>query len=60
LGCVLQLLGAARTNAARWKKAEALITRSNGKPSVAKSDDKRPAISVTATAADFADLASEQ
>jgi len=37
----------------RWSKVEALITRPDGKPSVAPETDARPAIAVTATAADF-------
>lgn len=37
----------------RWSKVQALITRADGKPSVAPVDDPRPAISVTATVADF-------
>ena len=41
----------------RWEKAKVLISRSSGKPSVAPATDKRPAISVTATAEDFAALA---
>lgn len=45
-----------KTNAARWKKAEALISRSEGKPSVAPAADKRPALSVVATAEDFREL----
>ena len=42
---------------ARWKKAQAIIDRAPGKPSVAPEGDKRPAIKPNiATAADFADL----
>lgn len=36
-----------------WAKVEALITRPDGKPSVAPDTDPRPQISVTATALDF-------
>lgn len=45
-------------NAKRWQQAEALITRTDGKPSVAPIGDKRPAISLAATAEDFRDLVS--
>lgn len=41
-----------------WEKAQTLISRSSGKPSVAPCDDKRPAWTGTATAEDFAALAS--
>lgn len=37
----------------KWKKAQALITQSEGKPSVAPESDKRPAITVGAVASDF-------
>lgn len=37
----------------RWVKASALITRSDGKPSVAPASDKRPALVITAIADDF-------
>lgn len=37
----------------QWPKVQALITQSEGKPSVAPADDKRPAISVAVTAYDF-------
>jgi len=37
----------------RWVKAEALITRSDGKPSVAPVTDKRPALSIAPSADDF-------
>jgi hypothetical protein len=37
----------------QWAKAQELITQSEGKPSVAPASDKRPGISVTATADDF-------
>lgn len=45
-----------KENARRWPKVEALITRSDGKVSVASASDKRPAVSVVATAEDFRDL----
>lgn len=41
----------------KWKKAQALITQSEGKPSVAPESDKRPAITVGAVASDFEDIA---
>lgn len=37
----------------QWAKAQELITQAEGKPSVAPASDKRPGISVTATADDF-------
>lgn len=37
----------------RWVKAEALISRAGGKPSVAPASDKRPALVITAVADDF-------
>lgn len=37
----------------RWVKATALITRSDGKPSVAPASDKRPALVITPVADDF-------
>jgi hypothetical protein len=40
----------------RWEKAQALITRSPGRPSVAPASDKRPAMAIVATAEDFAGL----
>lgn len=43
----------------RWKQLEALITRADGKPSVAPADDPRPAITMQATAEEFAALAQE-
>lgn len=39
-----------------WKKVEALITRSEGSPSVAPESDPRPAYSTAAEPEDFADL----
>lgn len=39
-----------------WAKMQALITRSEGQPSVAPESDKRPALDLTASATDFADL----
>lgn len=43
----------------RWVKAQALISRSNGKPSVAPESDKRPALVITPVADDFADVTGE-
>lgn len=43
----------------RWKQLEALITRADGKPSVAPADDPRPALTLQATAEEFAMLAQE-
>ena len=40
----------------RWEKAEALISRAEGKPSVAPATDKRPALAVQSVADDFRDL----
>lgn len=40
----------------KFDKLEPLISRSEGKPSVAPASDKRPAITLVASAADFADL----
>jgi hypothetical protein len=40
----------------RWAKAQALITRADGKPSVAPLSDKRPALEVKPVADEFADL----
>lgn len=40
----------------RWVKAEALISRADGKPSVAPATDKRPALAVQPVADDFRDL----
>jgi len=37
----------------RWTKAQALISRSDGKPSVAPESDKRPALVVKPTADEF-------
>jgi hypothetical protein len=46
---------------AKWEKLQKLIVRNPGKPSVAKADDKRPALAVhTATAEEFAALASTE
>lgn len=39
----------------QWPKVQALITQSEGKPSVAPESDKRPALVVQATADEFAD-----
>lgn len=43
----------------RWAKAQALIRRSDGKPSVAPASDKRPALVITPVADDF-DVVEEQ
>lgn len=43
----------------RWVKAQALISRSNGKPSVAPESDKRPALVITPVFDDFADVTGE-
>ena len=40
----------------RWEKAEALISRAEGKPSVAPAMDKRSALAVQSVADDFRDL----
>jgi len=40
----------------RWAKAQELITRADGKLSVAPLSDKRPAVKVTPVAEDFTDL----
>ena len=40
----------------RWERAEALISRAEGKPSVAPATDKRPALAVQSVADDFRDL----
>ena len=40
----------------RWVKAQALITRKDGKPSVAPESDKRPALVLTPVIDDFEDL----
>lgn len=40
----------------QWPKAEALITQSDGAPSVAPVSDSRPAISVTPVVEDFPDM----
>jgi hypothetical protein len=40
----------------RWEKAEALISRAEGKPSVAPATDKRSALTVQSVADDFRDL----
>jgi Protein of unknown function (DUF2800) len=43
----------------QWPKLQALITQSDGKPSVAPASDKRPAITVTPTADEFDDMTAE-
>lgn len=50
----------ANTSPKRWEKAQTLITRSDGKPSVAPATDPRPAMAVTAVSEDFADLVTTQ
>ena len=40
----------------RWVKAQAIISRSAGKPSVAPLKDKRPALEITPVVDDFADV----
>ena len=40
----------------RWEKAEALISRAEGKPSVAPATDKRSSLTVQSVADDFRDL----
>jgi len=40
----------------QWGKAEAILKRADGKPSVAPATDPRPAVSVTATAEDFSNF----
>jgi len=40
----------------RWDKAKALITRADGKPSVAPATDPRPEMVITPVSDDFADL----
>lgn len=47
-------------NKRKWEQISTVITRTDGKPSVAPESDKRPAISVTATAADFAEFAEKE
>lgn len=43
-------------NPSRWEKLERLTSRSDGKPSVAPATDRRPALTVSAIADDFADI----
>jgi hypothetical protein len=45
-----------KENPKRWAKAEQLITRSDGKPSVALATDKRSAMDVKPVSDDFRDL----
>ena len=40
----------------RWEKAQSLITRAPGKPSVAPASDKRAALAIVATSEDFAHM----
>lgn len=47
------------TNPRKWKKLQPLITRSDGKPSVAPASDKRPALSM-AIAEQFEELPAEE
>jgi hypothetical protein len=49
----------AKASPKRWAKAQALICRSDGKPSVAPASDKRPAIVKKPIADDFADETAE-
>ena len=44
----------------QWTKVNALITRGEGKPSVAPATDPRPAVSVTATAEDFSEFVTKE
>lgn len=41
----------------RWTKVQALITQAEGKPTIAPESDKRPALTITNVADDFADIA---
>lgn len=43
----------------RWNRVQPLISRSEGKPSVAPESDKRPAIAITPTENDFENLEAE-
>lgn len=43
----------------QWPKLQALITQSDGKPSVAPASDKRPAVVITPTADEFDDMSAE-
>lgn len=43
----------------QWPKLQALITQSDGKPSVAPESDKRPALVITPTADEFTDETAE-
>lgn len=45
-----------KTSPKRWEKAQSLITRSEGKKSVAPATDKRPALAVQSVADDFRDV----
>lgn len=45
-----------KENPKRWNKVNALVTQSEGKPSVAPATDKRPALAVQSVADDFRDL----
>lgn len=49
-----------KDNPTRWKRAELLITRTAGKPSVALESDRRPAIEVTPVEDDFEDLTGKE
>lgn len=46
----------AKDNPRRWSKLQALVTQNDGKPSVAPASDKRPALNITPTVDDFADI----
>lgn len=43
----------------RWVKAQTIISRADGKPSVAPASDPRPAMAITPVGEDFADLTQE-
>ena len=44
----------------QWPKVEALITRAEGKPSIAPESDKRPALTLQPVAEAFDDLTEEE
>lgn len=43
----------------QWPKVQALITQSEGRPSVAPESDKRPALVMSAVANDFEDVTAD-
>jgi hypothetical protein len=49
-----------KDNPRRWTKLQELISRSDGKPSVAPESDKRPALAITSVTDAFAALAVEE